>query len=431
MLQVTSIPSVVNIIASFSLELTSGSDYTCTWSWGDGSPDYSTDESTSPITGSTHTHTFNQDNIYSVNITCQNNVSTTSFINIHTVQYRILNIRLAQGSSGALRSMPFNIQFVVDNGTDLWCNVSFDGTPQPSTFNNLTMTGWTPQNGIVRNSTGVYEVIIYCENLVSSEWFVANFTVDMPIVNPSSWTNTTLIILEGYAAFYVTMDEGTTAGVEWDFDDGSSKVTHQRGILENWPRAANGIDPYVHEVVRYYDTPGFYNITVAVFNSYNYTEFHHTFFVMNRVENLTMMSNAPVGFINNQGLVHVGFFTTKVPPIYALVNILWEENDPSSMEIGLDFGFDVWPNIQFGPHAYTELGSHKVWANVSNPISWEVYTITVWVILPITNFRMNISKLYVATNESLLLTASFEIGDQVTIDINWGDGFIDSKPRIG
>ncbi|RUS88492.1 hypothetical protein EGW08_003750 [Elysia chlorotica] len=113
--------------SNIALSLTSGSDYSCTWNFGDGTVTENTDEAELIALSFTKTHLYLSAGSYTITVTCSNNVSSQVATTVARIQQTITGLRMT--SEGADKGDDFYIRWEVSAGTEITFALTFDGVP--------------------------------------------------------------------------------------------------------------------------------------------------------------------------------------------------------------------------------------------------------------------------------------------------------------
>ncbi|GFR66289.1 polycystin 1-related, partial [Elysia marginata] len=205
-------------LTQITLGLTSGSDYVCTWDFGDGTSIENTNEAELSAISFIKPHLYLSAGTYTVSVTCANNVSSQSVTTTAQVEATITNLRLT--SEGANKGDDFYIRWEVDAGTDITFNLTFDGN-LITTHNEYDPLKWQsdlqPGRGV-----SVIPLTLTASNLVSSAAININFKILTAIVNPT-FTSATLNATSGESiTFTADMDAGSDVTITVAYKDGTS-----------------------------------------------------------------------------------------------------------------------------------------------------------------------------------------------------------------
>ncbi|XP_055877058.1 uncharacterized protein LOC106077240 isoform X2 [Biomphalaria glabrata] len=215
-LTVSSNATVRGLNTSITVSLTSGSNYTCLYNYGDGSSQLRTGLMDRPITNVTYVYTYATPGNYIVNITCVNDVSSTWRTVDVQVQDQITNLILL--TMGANVNTPFNIEWTMDAGTSVTFTLTFNG--QPISFSPVSPTRWRSVQ-LSGRSASVLPLRLTASNLVSYYYMDSNFTILTAIVSPTLTTTAVNATSHEPIEFTVNMAAGSDVNVTMDYGDGS------------------------------------------------------------------------------------------------------------------------------------------------------------------------------------------------------------------
>lgn len=412
--------SEVNVSSTFYLSATSGSDYVCTWDWGDGSPIETTDEATMSLTQRPHGHTYQNpapiaQAPYFINVTCVNNISADSFVLEHRAQLPILGLDL--DSYGAETGSTFDIGFFITQGTDPNFRLFFDGALVPMTYDLTTMTGVTTAT-LRRDVTGIYSITLKAWNDVSNIVQVYNFTCEVMIRGATLISDPPDPIMTTGDKVKFTLDctAGSSVEQEWDFKDGQT-FSQYTGLLQDWS------GPQVIEHV--FDKPGDYNVTITLTNNINEVILTQQVVILSGIDNVTLQSDSPVAYLYKAGRATFWFKVDGKPPYGAETKFDFGDgtiSNPVPFEEGKEY-----------THDYALTGNYTVKATVYNPIDTKEFFFEVWVIEPVSNLNLYVEPPHASINEPVSVCISMDKGQGVTLTWNFDDPPSSNivKPRQG
>ncbi|CAL1543662.1 unnamed protein product [Lymnaea stagnalis] len=157
----------------FTLANHTGSNLSYFWNITDGTPD------------SFHpnlTHSFTNPGTYDISVVIFNIVSDKSNTTTVIVQNKIIGLTMTVQDSAVNTAVPFTLS--LSAGTNYTCQLDYnDGTPVLITDNTSMPVGAPLRVTHTYSSTGVYSVIILCENQVSKENATFDLYIQEPITN--------------------------------------------------------------------------------------------------------------------------------------------------------------------------------------------------------------------------------------------------------
>ena len=154
--------------------------------------------------------------------------------------------------------------------------------PLPSGEHNVTIMGW---------------------NLCSNVTEKFQFFIESPLEIPASVAYLEYGQVEQYieisqgesVIFNVTMKDGTSLSITWDWKDGTPMEKYQLANGEAWPY--NGYQARSHQ----FDVPGCYIVEVIIENHFTSYTFPHDICVFNDPSGFSLTSNSPVTYLNLEG----------------------------------------------------------------------------------------------------------------------------------
>ncbi|XP_076459182.1 polycystin-1-like [Babylonia areolata] len=240
---------------SFQITLTGGSDYTCTWTFGDGQTATS-DETTTPATGSpvafTHTYATKGDKAFEV--TCANEVSSMTKAFTQKVQERIVGLALAQQGQDTEASL--QVPWKVATGSDIIWSVTLNGAPinVDTAASNPNGHSWVSQAmGLM--SSGVYTVGVSGTNDLGTESITESYELTTAIADFDALSSTYNTTTGTEVEFTVSMSKGSDVNVTVVYQDDTVFTT----VYSDWP----GTQVYKHV----YTNGGRFPVAVTAWNA--------------------------------------------------------------------------------------------------------------------------------------------------------------------
>ena len=393
-------PSTVGVSQNFLLQMTTGTDYACTWNMGDGNTftTYSTMPASQP-------YTYTTAGAFSASITCANNVSTQTYSYTQNAQIPIGNLHFVKTS--ATTNTPFTVDFALSAGTAVTCDLlTWDGAALTYTFNPVTLQG--SSNSLSGVSPGIHTASVRCYNLVSTNIVAsANFTVETQIVGATSAASTLATLVNTPISFTVTIANGSGVQVTWSYADSTPDNVYSLAPLQPWPAGSS------QTMTHSFTAIGTYNVIVNVTNSVSVFTFQHVITIHPNLGTLTMQTNQPVAFVNSQANF-IAWFTAP-------------STIPSGLTVTFDFGDGtVTPPLSFSvskqyTHTFTKTGSYLVNATVDSGFSKEVVTMNVNVMEPVANVFAIVEPSVATTNIPVTYSIGMYQGSNVTLYASYGD----------
>lgn len=393
---------------SFWLNLTSGTDYQCKWSFGDGS-EATTTWLTIPRSGGALLHNYTIKGLLTLNVTCWNDISRDETLEVVSIYIPVTNVQLTP--SGTIKGDPYKFHITYDTGTDVSAELSveaitvglthdsakkqFISSSQPSipTLGKKLVTGavWNPISRVnIKQNFTIEERII-------------GFTVT---VSPEKYE----IVQGDSLEFTAKLMGGTSVRLVFDYGDGESD-THAIDDLMQWVPGSE--KKFSHK----FNKPGVFtvNITAA-----NFEIFEKVFeiSVLNTVENMTLTSSSPSPFVEPEGVVYFWFLAATYPPVNAEVRFIdWGDNTTASAKY-VPFTMDRKTYI----HPFKSTGTYKVKAHIRNKLSNMYLTTVVKLQIPITNMVLDVDPKHAPIGLPVNVGVRMDSGVDVNLIWNWGDG---------
>ncbi|CAL1538860.1 unnamed protein product, partial [Lymnaea stagnalis] len=223
----TSQPTVRGLNTTVLISVANGSNYTCTYNYGDNTLPGTSGLIADPLINATKAHTYATTGTFNLNVTCANDVSNASASLDVKVQDSVTNLRLIL--AGANRNQDFYIEWIVDAGTDLTFTLVFDGKPLTMSHLNITCTlsdftrvssnRWRSDLQPGRQAA-IVPLTLTASNDVSYAVIETNFTILTAIVNPRFNTTATGNITSHVPiTFFANVDAGSDVNITVDYGD--------------------------------------------------------------------------------------------------------------------------------------------------------------------------------------------------------------------
>ena len=353
---ITTEPTNLTDPVAFMLNISDGTDYNCTWDFGDGNKG----ESNYDDLGTYLYHTYADVGVYVVFMNCSNRVYTTNYTTVAIVQKPILGFEFPE-----LAPIEYTdaivLAWLCASGTNATYNVTIDNmylddTPQLLQNADVTLTddrltgSHTIAPAAAPHQYGVYVMEITVWNLVTPPQTIRReLIIDKPIENADLSSMKTHWEVNTTVTVTTAMSLGTNVTLVFDFGDGN---TYEEFVMGEFP--VDGVDTN-----HTYLTDGDFTITLLVKNSVS----NFTLVLMLKLEyvpDLNLESNSP-----------------QIHPLPALVNftlvVTPGKEPPTNATAIWDFG-DGTPLITkpfdyHDSHFYAQPGWYIVVVNVFNAIS--------------------------------------------------------------
>ncbi len=409
--KVTSNTSETSIGASFHQTLTSGTDYTCAYDFGDGGTDV-TDEMTTPITGGIVSHTYTTAGTYTVTVNCSNDVSWDSLSFNHKVQDRITGLTL-DPPRGATRE-DLELTYSLSGGSDPQFEFLFGGSTYNVSYDPIAgeATVIIPATDIP--ASGVYEVYMRAYNDISEEIHAENLTIRTRIIGPQCPPDRAQIIdpTNGVVNFTLSVAAGSGVVVRSNYGVGGPDVDElTQADTEEWGGEL---------IVNFnYSQVGTYHARFNFSNGLGSVVCDQIIIVIVGVAGLQLRSNGPAAFLNGRAPVDFYFESLlDAPPTNAWVDIDYDDGTGTET---LPFNMtDADGNRRNYPHVYYAPGVYQVTANVSNNQTSQLLTINITVDIPVVNLDLGFRPLpHAAVGHAIWAVITMEIGKNVDLSVNF------------
>ena len=342
---------------AFMLNISDGTDYNCTWDFGDGNKG----ENDYDDLGTFLYHTYADVGAYVVFMNCSNRLYTTNYTTVAIVQRPILGFQFPE-LSPIKYTEPATLAWLCASGTNATYNITsdylyLDDTPQ-LLQNADVMLSDDRLVGLhtIAASTdsphqyGIYVTEITVWNLVTPPQTIRReLIIDKPIENADLSSAQTHWEVNTTVTITTAMSLGTNVTLVFDFGDGN---TYEEFVMGEFP--ADGIDTN-HTFL----TDGEFTITLLVKNSVSNITIDLLLY-LEYVPDLSLESNSPQihpspALVNFTLVVNPG----KEPPTNATA--IWDFGDGTPL---ITKPFDYHDS-----HFYAKPGWYIVVVNVFNTIS--------------------------------------------------------------
>ena len=342
---------------AFMLNISDGTDYNCTWDFGDGS----TGENDYDDLGEYLYHTYADIGVYVVFMNCSNRLYTANYTTVAIVQRPILGFQFPE-LKPIRHTDNADISWSCSSGTNATYNITSEDmylNDIPELLQNddvtlsadrLTGSYSVPASDAFPHQYGVYIVEITVWNLVTPPQTIRHeFIIDKPIENADLSSITTHWEVNKTVTVTTAMSLGTNVTLVFDFGDGN---TYEEFVMGEFP--ADGVDTN-HTFL----TDGDFTVTLLVKNSVSNITLELLLHLA-YVPDLSLESNSPQihpspSTVNFTLVVNPG----KEPPTNATA--IWNFGDGTPLIIK---PFDFHDT-----HVYADPGWYIVVVTVYNAIS--------------------------------------------------------------
>ena len=351
------------------LNISIGTDFTCTWNWDDGL----VEETSFGLLGNFTYHNYTTVGHYTISLNCSNRLNKTEAVTTAIVEEPIIGLEVDEKVAHPFAS-DFEVTFRTARGTDPIFNVTFTHLASGSSFNVPVTTANKPPSGsavisaAIMPDIGIYELKVTAVNYVTPPQTVyLTIMIDVPIANAILIRSHKFIEVYTTANFSCTMTAGSNVSLLWDFGDGSPvKTQFYQGNFSN-----EGVTVY-HD----FQNKGIYIVTLSVNNSVSDFILHIPVYIQNP-HYLVLTTNSPQDI--PPGIV--SFFVSLEP----------SKEHPTNSSYTVDYGDGTTYPEQpfFGPlnlqHNYSRHGAYIMSINFTNDIQTVSMETEVEVQTPVSN----------------------------------------------
>ena len=322
---ITSFPTNLTDPTAFMLNISDGTDYNCTWKFGDGN----TGDSDYDDLGTNLFHTYAAVGAYEVFINCTNRLYNTALFALTIVQVPIMYLTFPQPG-------PFEydedlyFEWNISQGTNATYNLTFGNAvngerlvyqnPDFTLSINRTSGSYVYSLGAANLHTpAIYEVIITVWNLVTPPQYIRwEMFIDKPIQNALLTSEETHWEVNHTVTVKTTMSLGTNVTLYFHFGDGT-KV--EEFYLGDFPA-------YGANTTHVFENDGLFLVELNVTNSVSSVPFGLPL-VLQYAPDLSLLSNSPQ--VHPPSTVTFTFVVNpeKEPPTMA--NATWHFGDGNSV----------------------------------------------------------------------------------------------------
>ena len=352
------------------LNISIGTDFTCTWDWGDGT----TNETVFEQLGNFTYHNYSSVGHFHVQLNCSNRLNKTTAETIAIVEEPIIGFEVVDPIAKPFAER-FSVYWNTITGTDAIFNATFthiiDGTSFDLEVNTTVSTthGTAVVFEYMMPDIGIYELMVTAINYVTQrQTRYLTVMVDVPIDTPLLTRSSQFVEVNKTANFSCQMAAGSNVSIWWDFGDGSDVINHHY-------QGNFSIDGVTIQHVYMYE--GIYPVTLFGNNSVS----NFTRFILSYIQNphyLTLTTNSP----------------QNIPPgtITFTIAVVPGQVHPTNSTYTVNYGDGTSvANVSFlAPlilqHSYGTHGAYTMNITVNNEIHLAFMEIEVEVQTPITNF---------------------------------------------
>ena len=404
------------------LSITQGTDFICTWDWGDGSFSETRYEQLGNVTYNNYSAVGH----YNVGINCTNRLYNTTATARAIVEVPITDFTVVDPVAEAFE-VDFSVTWSTSKGTDVNFIVTFTHVISGMSFNASVTTSQDTTAGSADITSammpmiGIYELEVTAVNYVTPRQTIRlPVVVDIPIANPTLTHSARFVEVQTTATFSVQMSAGSNVSLCWNFSDGSPLVNQfYQG-------------PFPSDVItigHVYAFDGDFIVYLFGNNSVSNFTLGVSLYIQNP-PNLTLTPNSPQNIPPGTITFTIATLPGKEPPTNS--NYTVHFGDGSSV-----------PNQPFiAPlvlsHSYPAHGSYTMNITVANEVKTAFLERTVELQTPITDFEVSSvhtgpekdkgkpgkgpENTYFPCDFPVLFTTSIRNGTNVSYTFEFGDG---------
>jgi hypothetical protein len=398
--------SSTNMPASFTLNVTSVTDYSCLVDFGDMSSSRTLNSS------QTFSNAYKQAGDHTLNVNCTNSVGQSkSFAKIHQVQDLVTGLSIVNNTvSSSVDS--FIIPFQLIAGTNVQFRVIFNGTSLNYTYSNSNLTGYVT---IGKKPVGTYLVTISAWNLVSNNTIYAqDFYVEQPIDNATISSNQSFFIFgTDSPTWVINMANGSNVQLQIDFGDSNLLLYNKTGL---WSAPYN--------VSHTYRTPGVYNVVMHASNRISNTVASISTIVISRVDGLMVQLLTMPIYSQSFGYATVFFQFSCDNTTYAgsdsnvtIYPYLNQTTSVGPLPLNMDYSQSPFVSTTTLSNKYTETGNFTVRFLVQNRLGSKNFSLNFTLTGPSDLIFLTTTPVNIITGSSVSLNVF--ILNNVSATIQW------------
>ncbi|XP_060219985.1 polycystin-1 isoform X3 [Meriones unguiculatus] len=351
---------------------------------------------------------------HSLEIVAQNGASQANLSLRVTAEEPICGLRAVPSPEArVLQGILVRYSPMVEAGSDVAFRWTIDDK-QSLTFYNTVFN-------VIYQSAAIFKLSLTASNHVSNITVNYNVTVEPMNKMQGLWVSAVPAVLPPNATLVLTggvlVDSAVEVAFLWNFGDGE-QVLHQ--FKPPYDESFQVPDPTVaqvlveHNTTHIYSTPGEYNLTILVSNTY---------------ENLTqqvpvsvrpMLPNVAIGMSSNVLVAGrpITFCPRPLPSANGVV-YTWDFGDGSPVII------QSQPALN---HTYTVTGTYRVILEVNNTVSSVTAHADIHVFQELHGLTVRLSP-SVEQGAPMVVSASVESGDNITWTFDMGDSTVHTGPE--
>ncbi len=365
---------------------------------------------------------------FPVYINASNRVSWSVIETLAIVQIDITNFRIVKPPPMIFGTTQL-VGILFDTGTNLtitgkFNNISLDLTDTSLySINDQLGEGYIVIGPDKYDDRGFYPVEFTSWNLVSGPYTdTILLRIEFAITDYKMWTSEIYVIPGTPISFSFDMEIGSDLTFTIDYDDGT-----QPTIIETleMKRPLNDSFTEWHD----YDLAADYNVTIWASSCVSNVTVWTFIKVQNPVDNVTMEVYTPgvIPYMDVGKLRHDFSFNGNQygPPTDAEVDYYFKKQTPGGKGVVVEY-LEDFPIQDYNPvvqnMTLAKFGTYDLRVNISNLVSWMLFTATIDMERPILNFTVTCPKPHIRVDRKARLIAEMAWGSRVSFYWDFKDG---------
>lgn len=362
---------------------------------------------------------------FPVYINASNRVSWTVIESTAVVQIKITNFRIVKPPPMRYGDVQL-VGIKYDTGTNITIEGEFDSvalnTSDPNLYamNDGAGEGYVVIRPELYDDRGFYPLEFTAQNLISGPFTDSiQVRIEFAITDYEMWTSEIYVIPTTPISFSFDMEIGSDLTFTIDYDDGNTLVIE---TLE-MKRFLNDSYTEWHD----YDVAADYNVTIWASSCVSNITVWTYIKVQNPVDNVTMEVYTP-GVIPYKDVGTLRYDYTFAgnqygPPTDAVVDYTFAHNTKTKLVVPYTEDFpiqDYNPVVQ--NMTLAKFGTYESTVNISNLVSWMLFTATIDMERPILNLVLTCPKPHIKVGKKARLVANTDWGSRITYYWDFKDG---------
>ena len=352
---VTTAPTNLTDPVAFMLNISTGTDFKCSWTWQDG---FITETSSEDL-GRFVEHKYSSVGVYYVIVNCTNRLYNTT-VGIETIVQKPITGLILKDPGSRLHDQSFLAQWEATKGTNITYNVTWkhvvSGSLHVITITTLsadTLSGSSVIYPVIFSVIGVYELSLTAVNLVTSlQRRKITVYVDK-IIRAPVLTNCHLhYIVNGTTCFTLVMVQGSNVTIDWTFSDNRPTAVYHQGDFPS-----NG-----SEIQHAFYDQGNYEVTAFIHNSVSNISLRTHIILQYATNFLILATDSPKPIPDGSVIFSFSLLPGSKTPSTCTFSCVWGDGD----ELHLQKLATVPFNLQ---HKYENHGAYVMNCTFGNLIS--------------------------------------------------------------